>query len=154
MLGVSGLCESDTKILARLKCQAHTPKIHTGKRSSTGGIMSSNSITITACDNELLLIAYQWGSSYVLADIKSGNDQPVNVTLNIVNGQFDGTLTLNGVNSKLDSAFQIPLAPGSYSLAAVGVNWGGPTRFSFTFNGKQYSAETAPWTPAAINFTV
>src|SRR5262249_28657702 len=110
--------------------------------------MSSNSINITAVDNELLLIAYQGGGSYVLADIKSGNNQPVNLNLELVSGQFDGTLKLNGVNSPLNGTYQIPVSAGSYSLAAVGVNWGGPTRFSFALNGKQYSAETAPWTPA------
>jgi hypothetical protein len=114
----------------------------------------SNLINVTACDNELLLIAYQDGGSYVLADIKSGNNQTVNVNLNIVSGQFDGTLTLNGVNSPLSDTYQVPLAPGSYSLIAVGVNWGGPTAFTFTLGGQQYSSGTAPWTSAPITFTV
>lgn len=96
-----------------------------------------STIKITACDNELILIAYQGASSFEVCRILSGNNNSVNVTLNIYPGQFMGTLQLNGinVNSPLSGTYNIALAAGTYSLVAVGIDWGGPLAFAYSVNG-------------------
>ena len=81
----------------------------------------ANTINITACDNELRLIAYQWGASFEIATIRSGNSNSVNVTINISPGQFEGGVVLNGVNNPLSGTYPVYLNSGAYSLVAVGI---------------------------------
>jgi len=100
---------------------------------------NANTFNITACDNELILIAYQWGASFQLATILSGNFNSVNVTLPITAGPYQGPVTLNGVNNPLSGTFPLNLPTGDYTLAVIGIDWGGPQQFSFTFNGTTYS---------------
>ena len=70
--------------------------------------MPTTQIQITACDNELILIASTPAGSSELFHYKSGYNKPVNATI------FPGAI----------------LATGNYSLTMIGVNWGGPTSFT------------------------
>ena len=78
--------------------------------------MATTQIQVTAADNELLLIASTPAGSSTLLHYKSGYNRPVNVTV------FPGAI----------------LGTGSYSLTMVGVNWGGPSKFTVvvTTDGK------------------
>ncbi|WP_374338341.1 hypothetical protein [Leeia sp.] len=122
--------------------------------------MAENMIRITACDNQLLLVAYQWGASFVIGNINSGNSQPVNVALPLVAGQYQGGLQLNGVNSPLSGSYPVTLAPGQYQLVAIGIDWGGPQAFTFTLNGQTYSlppsnnGDGVVWTTGPIALTI
>jgi hypothetical protein len=121
----------------------------------------ANTLNITAVDNELILIAYQFGASFELCTILSGNSNTVAVTLPITAGSYQGGITLNGVNNSLSGNYPIILESGTYSLAVVGINWGDAQQFSFTFNGQPYSSPYVKngtngviWTPPVISFTV
>lgn len=78
--------------------------------------MSTTQIQVTAADNEILLIASTPAGSTELLHYKSGYNRPVNVTV------YPGAI----------------LATGSYALTMVGVNWGGPSKFTVavTTDGK------------------
>lgn len=103
-----------------------------------------STIKITKCDNELILVAYQFGGSYEICHILSGNNQAVNVTLELKPGQFTGGLLLNGVTTPLRGTFVVPLDAGKYTLAAVGINWGGPQQFAFRLNTQAFSLPLSP----------
>lgn len=98
-----------------------------------------NTITVTACDNELIVLAYQWGASFELCRILSGNNQPVNVTLNLQSGVYQGTIVLNGVNQPLSQTISQTLASGAYSILLLGIDWGGPAQFTVDVNGTPYT---------------
>ncbi|POZ61258.1 hypothetical protein [Chromobacterium alticapitis] len=95
----------------------------------------ANTLTITACDNELVLIAYTGANSYQIADIKSGNNEPVNFTISLQSGQYTGPLNLNGVTAPLSGNYNVYLASGAYTLVATGINWGGPQAYAVSLNG-------------------
>ena len=108
----------------------------------------ANTITVTACDNELVILAYNWDNSYELCRILSGNNQAVNVTLNIQPGTYDGTVVLNGVNQPLNVTLA-PTIPTSdptkpYSILMLGVDWGGPAQFTTSVDGKAYTLPLQP----------
>jgi hypothetical protein len=86
--------------------------------------MSTTQIQVTAADNELVLIASTPAGSSQLLHYKSGYNKPVGVTV------FPGAI----------------LATGTYSLTMVGVNWGGPSKFTVavTTDGKVQIYESAP----------
>jgi hypothetical protein len=117
-------------------------------------------INVTACDNELIVLAYQWGASFELCRVLSGNYNPVNVTLNIQPGTYQGTIVLNGVNQPLNVNLTQTLAPGSYSLLLLGVDWGGPAQFTTTVNGQAFNfpstnkADGLVFNPGPIPITV
>jgi len=100
----------------------------------------SNTIKITACDNQLILFAINKAEDncYELCNIKSGNNNSVDITLNIEDGTFQGTIEANGVNSNLNETKTVQLPAGEYYLVYAGVNWGGPYNFKFEFNNKTY----------------
>lgn len=120
----------------------------------------SNTITVTACDNELIVLAYQWGASFELCRILSGNNQPVNVTLNIQSGVYQGTIVLNGVNQPLNQTISQTLSSGAYSIQLLGVDWGGPSQFTVGVNGTSYTlpltnqGDGLLFSPAPISITV
>jgi hypothetical protein len=100
----------------------------------------SNKLNITKCDNELILIAYQNGASFQLGRILSGNSNSLDITLEINPGAYQGGAFVNGVNHVIEpSTHFLNLAQGDYQLVAVGIDWGGPSEFNFTFNGNEYS---------------
>jgi len=110
----------------------------------------SNTITVTACDNELVILAYQVDASFELCQILSGNNQPVNVTLDLSPGTYQNTVVLNGVNQPLSQTITQNLPSGTYSLLVLGVNWGGPTQFTVNVNGTPY---TLPFTSEGAGLT-
>jgi len=70
--------------------------------------MPTTQIQVTAADNELLLIASTPAGSSELLHYKSGFNKPVNLTV------FPGAI----------------LATGAYTLTIIGLNWGGPAKFT------------------------
>jgi len=112
----------------------------------------ANSMTITACDNELVIMAYQEGASFELCQILSGNSQPVNVTLGIQPGTYQNTIVLNGVNQPLKQSINQTLPAGTYSILMLGVNWGGPSQFNVSLNGSSYELTFNPNGPAGLTF--
>ena len=119
-----------------------------------------NTIQVTACDNELILLAYQGEGSYELCRILSGNEARVNVTLQILQGQYNGSVLLNGMQQGLEGTFQVYLEPGNYSLLLLGINWDGPTQFAVNVGTQTYSMppQNAPeglaWHPDPIGLLV
>jgi hypothetical protein len=74
--------------------------------------MSTTQIQVTACDNELMLIAIpsRADQSFNLLHYNSGYDKPVDVTL------YPGAT----------------LPTGDYTLSMIGINWGGASAYSVT----------------------
>ena len=123
---------------------------------------SSNSINITACDNEMYLIAYaQSGdSSYQLAHVQSGNDNTVNVTITIEGGDYYAEPpTLNGVNGPINTTYVVYVPSDTYTVAAVGINWGVLSSFAYSVNSGPIvsgnpSQTGVVWYPAGTMITV
>ncbi len=121
----------------------------------------SNTIKITAVDNELIVLAYHWTGSYELCRILSGNGMQVNVTLTLAQGEYMGPIVLNAVNNPLNLSLNVclPVITDKYSLLLAGINWGGPAVFAASVNGTALSGTIAPgngvvWTPAPIAITI
>jgi hypothetical protein len=92
-------------------------------------------VTVSACDNELYILAIQgslsaggWGSTELL-HIMSGNNDPVSYTFNL----------------------ESVLPTGSYTLLLIGIDWGGVWNFSVQIGGTTYaqsgpsSGVSVPW---------
>ncbi len=71
------------------------------------------SINVTACDNEIIIIASQELGSSEICHLKSGHDAPVSYVVN---------------------PFHM-LAPGDYDLTVICVNWGGASNFEVEISG-------------------
>lgn len=121
-----------------------------------------STINVTACDNELVIVAYQPNASYVLCNIESGFNNAVNVTLNLTPGNFTQTVVLDGLGGPLNVTQPIALPAGSYSLLLLGINWQtGSYQFLATVNGTTYGQNTVQqgasgldWNSAPIAITV
>lgn len=111
--------------------------------------MSNNVINVTACDNELIVLACQWNASFELFRVLSGNANTVAVNMTIQSGQYAGTQVFDGVNNALNTNATCSLAPGTYNLCLVGINWGGQQQFTVTINGDQL---TLPYTTQPDEF--
>jgi hypothetical protein len=109
----------------------------------------SNTIKITACDNQLMLFAINKveDNCYELCNIKSGNSHTVDVTLNIEDGTFQETIEANGVSKNLNETKTVQLPAGEYYLVYAGLNWGGPYNFKFEFNDTTYELLNNPEQP-------
>jgi hypothetical protein len=124
----------------------------------------SNLINVTACDNELIIVAYPISAlcSYELCRIVSGYNNKVNVAITLNNDSncpFLGTTLVNGLWGGVDQSINIGLPVGQYSLLLIGINWGDQTQFDVTVNGNSYTynpstAVGVVWTPTPIAFTV
>lgn len=120
----------------------------------------TNSIKVTACDNELIVLAYQGGASFELCRILSGNFNSVNVGITVETGAYLGTQVLNGVNNPLSQNITVTLATGAYQLLLLGIDWGGPQQFTVNVNGTEYALPQSiegnglVWNPGPIAFTV
>ena len=112
----------------------------------------ANTVAVTACDNELVILAYNASASFELCQILSGNSQPVNVTVGIQAGAYQNTVVLNGVNQPLTQAITQSLPSGTYSILMLGVNWGGPTQFTTTINGTSYTLPFTQQGPLGLTF--
>ena len=104
---------------------------------------TSNVIQVTACDNQLLIFATQWGYSYQIANIASGNSNPVDVTITIEEGNwtqgYSGNNVLGGPLPSTATVY-LPSSDKPYALNCIGINWGGPFQVDFTVNGKKYGS--------------
>lgn len=108
----------------------------------------SNTINITACDNQLVLFAVTGSASYEICNIQSGNYNTVLVDINLQAGDYAGPVDANGVNSAIDLPNQsVSLPAGTYTLLYSGINWGGPYNFKFTFGGVPYELTNDPSKP-------
>lgn len=120
----------------------------------------TNTINVTACDNELIILAYQWGASFELCRVLSGNSNSVNVNISLNAGSYMGPVVLNGVNNPLNQNLTVYLPTGTYSLLLLGVDWGGPEQFTVDVNGNNYalpygnSADGLVWNPGPISINV
>lgn len=106
--------------------------------------MANQTITFTACDNELYVLAVpavtSASASYELIHIQSGNGNTVSFTLTVSAGAYSGApQPLNGVNGPLTTNQSISIPAGTYNLLAVGINWGIISGFSFYLNGNSTS---------------
>lgn len=76
-----------------------------------GAIKTLKSIKVSDVDNELYILAYQWGMSSELLHIKGGNYHK-----DAVKFEVDGILN-----------------DGEWTVLIVGINWGGPAKFTVTY---------------------
>lgn len=98
----------------------------------------TNSINITKCDNQLILVAVNndnTNETVEICNIVSGNTNTVNVTIEIEEGTSVETVRLNGLQQNLSGTHKIQMPKGNYSLVYAGINWGGPYNFEFNLNG-------------------
>lgn len=119
----------------------------------------SNTIQVSACDNELIILAYQEGVSYEIGRILSGNGQAVNVSLDLLAGDYVGGSLFNGINVPLDASITTYIPSGSYSLLFLGINWGGPSSFTVSVGGTAVGGTVGQglgltWNPGPIAITV
>lgn len=118
-------------------------------------------ISVKACDNELFIVAFNYVSSYLIADIKSGNHNSVDVPIVLYAGAYTTFCDFNNVNGNPDVGLQynVGIPAGTYSLMIVGVNWGGPAAFTVSVNntpvtGAVAQANGVVWTPPLQSITV
>ncbi|TNE30993.1 MAG: hypothetical protein EP346_02115 [Bacteroidetes bacterium] len=109
-----------------------------------------STVKITACDNQLILVATTWEKSYLVANIQSGNGNSVDVTLNLDYAkQFSGTVNLDGVNQPLSGTYSVTIPEEKVNLSMIGINWGGAADLAVNLDGKDYKYSKNP-TPAMI----
>ena len=100
----------------------------------------TNTINITKCDNQLILVAVNndnTNETVQICNIVSGNFNTVDITILIEEGSSTETVQLNGLQQDLSGTYSINVPKGNYSLVYVGINWGGPYNFQFNVNGGQ-----------------
>lgn len=112
----------------------------------------ANTINITKCDNQLILIAVNndnTNETVEICNIQSGNFNNVNVTIDIVEGAAGSseTIRLNGLQKDLSGNYTINVPSGNYSLIYTGINWGGPYNFEFDLNGEKHQLLNNPSNP-------
>ena len=103
----------------------------------------ANTITVTACDNQIIFYAFQSDCSYEILHIQSGNSNTVDVTLNITAGTFSGCIELNGITSTLSVTDTVSLPSGDYKVGFVGINWDGTPQFTGTINAYSFNSGTS-----------
>jgi hypothetical protein len=103
---------------------------------------ASNTITISKCDNQLVMYAINLDTSaqsYQICNIQSGNSNAVEVSIALNAGAVGKTVELNGVISPLSETAEFTLPAGKYALVYTGLNWGAAYQFDFEFNGQPYN---------------
>jgi hypothetical protein len=93
---------------------------------------NTNTMAVTAADNDLIIIAYQATGAYELCSIQSGNSNTVTVNITITAGPFLGTTFLNGVNNNLNQPLSLTIPSGTYNIQLLGIDWGTKGYFSVT----------------------
>lgn len=101
-----------------------------------------NTINVTACDNEIIILAYQNNASFELCRILSGFQFPVNVALTIAAGTNTGSVQFDGRSGPLNKIHTINLPSGAYSLLLLGINWGGGQQYIINVNGTVHGIQT------------
>ncbi|MGN7917863.1 hypothetical protein [Lysobacter antibioticus] len=81
----------------------------------------ATAIKVSACDNELYIVASTGAGTSEILHITSGYNDPVSYAVN-----------LNSI-----------LPPGKYDLTMVGINWGGPAKFAVTVGTTPYTYNNA-----------
>lgn len=119
----------------------------------------TDSIHIDSCDNEMIFIAYNSKVSYQIARVISGYNNSVGVTIDLNPGIYQGSFPINGLSGAISGQYELTLPKGKYKLQALGINWGGPSAYKFSFNGNSYSggqtgANGYEWSSAPISFSV
>jgi hypothetical protein len=89
----------------------------------------STPVNVTACDNELIVIASQFAFSSEVFHLKSGNNDPVSYSVDLAS----------------------ILPSGTYDLTMIGVNWGGPFNYALTVAGSSYGNSGSA--PPGINWS-
>lgn len=115
----------------------------------------SNKISVSACDNECYIIACNGttNKSFQLIHILSGFNFPVDVVANVVSGSYTEPPTLDGTGGPLSNEYDVAIPSGTYSIIAVGIDWGGGQQFDFNVNGTNYG--TGAYNPGpSINANV
>lgn len=77
----------------------------------------ATAIKVSACDNELYIVASTGAGTSEILHITSGFNDPVNYAVNL------GSI----------------LPPGKYDLTMVGINWGGPANFAVTVGATPFT---------------
>lgn len=100
----------------------------------------SNSIQINACDNELIIVAYNPNMSYVIGRIISGNHFGVNVNVALSPGDFSGGFEFNGLGESLNESTEVTIPSGDYSIQLLGLDWAQTdAQFTVVINETTYS---------------
>lgn len=120
--------------------------------------MANATISITACDNELYLLAVPStaspANSYQVAHVQSGNDESVSVTITISAGTYTEQPMLYGVNGPLDTTQNVSIPAGTYSVVAIGIDWGVVQAYSFSVNGgTAFSFSDSTPSPLSVGWT-
>jgi hypothetical protein len=85
-------------------------------------------VKITACDNELYILASQGNGSSELIHIKSGNNNPVT-------DQF---------------ILESVLPKGTWQITMIGINWGGPWNFKVAIGSGTYGTSSSAGTIGVV----
>lgn len=120
--------------------------------------MANATINITASDNELYLLAVPASgvpaNSYQIAHVQSGNGHGVDVTINISAGTYSEQAMLYGVTGALTATQNVSIPAGTYSVVAIGVNWGREQAYSFSVNGgTPFSFTDSTISPLAVGWS-
>lgn len=113
----------------------------------------SNELVIKKCDNELIIIAFQHddgnpddAKSFMIARLLGGQKyvKDFTVTIPIQPGQYMGGVFLQGVRQEIPSGeYPVQLAPGTYKLAVIGINWGKAAQYKIYFKTKENEEDGA-----------
>jgi hypothetical protein len=94
-----------------------------------------NLISITACDNQLVFIAYNSTIAYEVCNVQSGYGAPVNATFCITPGAYQQVTPIYaGDGQPIDQFVLVSIPSGQYNLVAFGKNWYGIQEFAAQFN--------------------
>lgn len=100
----------------------------------------NNSINITQCDNQLIIVAVSVKTQqfYEIANVGSG--PAVDFTINLVKGVYvrPEIYTNRTSTSPAPSTTNIGLPAGKYLIYYTGLNAYGPYNFEFTLNGETF----------------
>lgn len=119
-------------------------------------------VAITACDNELYVIAFNGNESYLVCRVMSGYYNSVNISMTINQGAYAGPVIISSTNQPVTSTFSTQVPAGSYSLLLIGVDWGVSANFAVNVNGNPVSYAPIPslpspgtvWAPAPVSITI
>jgi hypothetical protein len=129
--------------------------------------MANATLTVSACDNEIYLIAYSRASnaSYRLAQVQMVlNSSKPPVTINVKAGAYNNPTPISSTGAAAD----VSIPAGDYYLVAAGINWGvgwkaenNPYNFAVSVksgDGTTYSASGSTsgqgsYSPAGIVWT-
>jgi hypothetical protein len=106
----------------------------------------NNTIKISACDNEIFLTAIfaDQTDSYLLANVKSGYNYPVDVTINVESGVYKPITASNGQNGALEELRTVYLPEGNYEIFISCINWGVVWGYKYNLNGGSDYSDKGP----------